>query len=298
MKRNNINKWLVILLTLAVATFMVLPSMLFAMGGDGPSQSECVTAGCGDADYAFKIDGWGDDPPVDPTGTHNTGHGDCTITISDVKTNDDGEYAMFGNLLVQYGGGYMAKGGFDRYTPFKLNPDADFFIIGWPMGLMQASKNPFKKGKNKYHLGDIAKSVLDKNKTQLSKIILTFGEVKRKMESSIWKKGSWDSFGFTMNDLESLFGEHFKISPWAKKNKDMVRSIANTQFTKLLPKQKKILDNIEINLYDLIKFQSGGHKDITNISGFSFIPGKGEGVEWLKTFMVEVANLMKDMKLE
>jgi hypothetical protein len=51
-----------------------------------------------------------------------------------------------GNIIVQYGGGSMMKpGSYDRYTPFKNNPDADFLVIAWPLGLVQASCNPYKK---------------------------------------------------------------------------------------------------------------------------------------------------------
>jgi len=218
--------------------------------------------------------------------------------IEEVFKLGNGEYAMFGNSLVQYGGGYMAKGGFDRYTPFKLNPGCDFFIIGWPMGLVQASKNPFKKGKNPYHLGDIAKKILTKYKSKLSKIVLPFGQLKRSMERDIWKKGSPDSFGFTYEDLEALFGDAVKSSKWAKQNKAIVSSIAGKHFDKLSDKQLDILDNFEINIYDLITRQSGGHKDITNIAGLNLIPGKGEGVKWVKTIMTDLAKEMKDMKLK
>ena len=53
---------------------------------------------------------------------------------------------MVGNIIVQYGGGSMMNpGSYDRYTPFKNNPEADFLVIAWPLGLLQASCNPFKK---------------------------------------------------------------------------------------------------------------------------------------------------------
>ena len=46
-------------------------------------------------------------------------------------------------IIVQYGGGSMIKAGsYDRYTPFENNPDADFLVIAWPLGLLQASCNP------------------------------------------------------------------------------------------------------------------------------------------------------------
>jgi hypothetical protein len=44
------------------------------------------------------------------------------------------------SIIFQYGGGSMFKpGSYDRYTPFRNNPDADFLIMAWPMGLVQAS---------------------------------------------------------------------------------------------------------------------------------------------------------------
>jgi hypothetical protein len=49
--------------------------------------------------------------------------------LSDIKNLKNGESVMIGNILVQYGGGYMSKGGYDRYTPFKNNPEADFLCI-------------------------------------------------------------------------------------------------------------------------------------------------------------------------
>jgi len=52
-------------------------------------------------------------------------------------------------IIVQYGGGSMMKpGSYDRYTPFENNPEADFLVIAWPMGLVQASCNPFKTEEN------------------------------------------------------------------------------------------------------------------------------------------------------
>ncbi len=36
------------------------------------------------------------------------------------------------NIIVQYGGGSMMKpGSYDRYTPFRNNPEADFLVIAW-----------------------------------------------------------------------------------------------------------------------------------------------------------------------
>ena len=79
------------------------------------------------------------------------------------KTKDSDKVYVDDGIIVQYGGGSMFKpGSYDRYTPFKNNPGADFLVIAWPMGLVQASCNPFKgerelKGVN---LGEIAQEVL------------------------------------------------------------------------------------------------------------------------------------------
>ena len=75
-----------------------------------------------------------------------------------------------GNILVQYGGGYMTpQGSYDRYTPFKNNPDADFLVIAWPMGLVQASCNPYKKERalKGVDLGQIKNEVLDEMNPEL-----------------------------------------------------------------------------------------------------------------------------------
>ncbi len=53
-------------------------------------------------------------------------------------------------IISQYGGGSMYQpGSYDRYVPFKNNPEANFICIVWPMGLIQVSCNPFKEKKLK-----------------------------------------------------------------------------------------------------------------------------------------------------
>jgi hypothetical protein len=50
--------------------------------------------------------------------------------LSIVKSLKNGESTMVGNLIVQYGGGYMGKGNtYDRYTPFKIHPEANYYTI-------------------------------------------------------------------------------------------------------------------------------------------------------------------------
>ena len=63
-----------------------------------------------------------------------------------------------GTTVMVYGlsAGAFKPGSYDRYTSFKLYPQADYICTAWPMGLIQVAKNPFKKAVNPYHLADIA----------------------------------------------------------------------------------------------------------------------------------------------
>lgn len=210
---------------------------------------------------------------------------------SDVKNLKNGQNMMIGTTIVQYGGGSMFKG-YDRYTPFKNNPDAHYLLIAWPMGLIQFSKNPFKKATNPHHLGEIAKKLLNKWKSRLSKEI-DLATIKRMFEQDA---DVYTSMGFTFDDLTALYEKDLKGLVGSDRWKDLVRDITNQPFKKLSPKQKDILKKITINLYDIIVAGSGGHKDITNISGFNFY-GKGY-VDLMKEFMVDVAKELKNLRLQ
>ena len=216
-------------------------------------------------------------------------------STEDIFDLGSGEYAMFGNCLVQYGGGVMTKGGYDRYTPFKNNPTAEYIVLAWPLGLVQASKNPFKKGANQFNLGDIAKKILAKYKSKLEQHIVTFDELKRMFEIDIAKKGSKDSFGFGADDLKALFGDAIKGTKFASEHKDLIDRIASKQYGELTDEEKNVLSQVDVDMYQVITRQSGGHKDITNISGINFL-GKGY-LDLLKRIMVDLVEVLKDAKL-
>lgn len=245
---------------------------------NGYKPTEEITAGL--EDYVSKQKAKTQDKGKNPEGLKN---GDSTV---------------WGTTLVQYGGGGMFSG-YDRYTPFKNNPDVDFLIIGWPMGLIQISKNPFKNGKNPAHLGDMAMGILNKKwKSKLSSKNVTLGDVKRIFEMDI--KGNTDALGFTFEDLAALFSKSSikgvdleGEGSWT----ELIKKITNTKFGNLSRKQKELLDRITIPLWDLITAQSGGHRDITNIQGLSFY-GKGYVDEVLKPIMKDFADEMKDKHLE
>lgn len=204
----------------------------------------------------------------------------------------NGQYTRVGNMISQYGGGYMVKG-YDRYTPFKNNDWADYLNIAWPMGLLQVSKNPFKKGSNPHHLGDLMmKKVMPKFKSKFNKEI-SLEYIKMVFERDI---KDMSMMGFQFNDFIGLFEGKIKGLTGSDNWQNMVQDITNKPYKKLSFKQKDILKKVTINLYDLILAQSGGHKDITNVSGINFY-GKGY-VDIMKDMMVEIAKVMKDKSLE
>ena len=175
-------------------------------------------------------------------------------------------------IIVQYGGGStFAPGSYDRYTPFKNNPEADFIVIAWPLGLVQASCNPFKKERELkgVNLGEIAQEVLSKWEGQLKSREIPLSTIKWVSESG--KEFGPESVGFTFKDFVATYGNDFK-SP--QRNKEYMRNIYQTMekpFSDLDEDEKKMLDEVTINAWDLIKANSGGHKCITNISSLNYL---------------------------
>lgn len=217
--------------------------------------------------------------------------------VSDVKNLKNGQSVIIGNTIVQYGGGSMFKG-YDRYTPFKNNPDAQYIVIAWPMGLIQISKNPFIGRDNPHHLGDLAKrEVLGKFKSKMQNKMISMENAKRMFEMDIEKKGIKDAMGFTWKDMMALYEPALKgVAKEGGGYREMQQDIMNKPYSKLSYKQKNILRKIEIPLWDLVLAGSGGHKDITNMSGLNFW-GKGYVDDLMKPMMVAAADAMKDKKL-
>jgi disulfide oxidoreductase YuzD len=178
------------------------------------------------------------------------------------------------NIIFQYGGGSMMKpGSYDRYTPFKNNPEADFLIMAWPMGLVQASCNPFKKERELkgVNLGEIAQEVLSKWEPQLKERTIPLSTIKWVSETS----ATPESVGFTFKDFKALYGDKFTTMEGGEKILDHIHEIMETPFKDLSEEHKEMLDKIGINAWDLIQANSGGHKCITNISGLNYL-GRGK----------------------
>jgi hypothetical protein len=190
--------------------------------------------------------------------------------VKSMQTNPN--VKVLGNIIVQYGGGSMFKpGSYDRYTPFKNNPEADFIVIAWPLGLVQASCNPFKterqlKGVN---LGDIAQEVLSKWEDQLKQREIPLSTIKWISESS--KDFNTESTGFTFKDFVALYGKEFKTMEDGKEKLIHIGEMMEKPFSELPEEHREMLDDINVNAWDFIQANSGGHKCITNISGLNFM---------------------------
>ena len=177
-----------------------------------------------------------------------------------------------GSIIVQYGGGSMIKAGsYDRYTPFKNNPDADFLVIAWPLGLVQASCNPFKPERELkgVHLGEIAQEVLSKWESQLKSKIVPLSTIKWISESS--KEFGEQSVGFTFKDFIALYGERFENMDNGEQILDNLEKLMNIPFKSLTDNEMDVLDKVGVSCWDIIQANSGGHKCITNISGLSYL---------------------------
>jgi hypothetical protein len=172
-------------------------------------------------------------------------------------------------IIFQYGGGNMMKpGSYDRYTPFRTHPDADFMIMAWPLGLLQVSCNPFKKerGLKGVNLGEIAQEVLGKWEGKLKEKNIPLSTIKWISETSVGP----ESVGFTFKDFDALYGERFMFMDGGEDALESIREMMERPFTDLSEEERSKLDKIGVNAWDLIQSMSGGHKCITNISGLNY----------------------------
>jgi hypothetical protein len=188
---------------------------------------------------------------------------------------------VLGNIIVQYGGGNMMKpGSYDRYTPFKNNPEADFIVIAWPLGLVQASCNPFKKTRalKGIDLGEIKDEVLSKWETQLKSKEVPLSTIKWVSETGVKD----NSVGFTFKDFVAIYGKDYRHKDNGRGELTKIGKLMEKPYYDLTKEEIKFLDNVEVNGWDLldrvtlntwqiIKANSGGHKCITNISGLNYL---------------------------
>lgn len=188
-------------------------------------------------------------------------------------------------IIMQYGGGALfAPGSYDRYVPFKNFPDANFFCIVWPMGLIQVSCNPFREKKLKdINLGEIAKEVMSKHKNVLNRILIPLDAIKKEFETSQdWKKmqkeegSDYEGVGFKHSDLIAFYKDCVykkDDNKWNLKDidKDDIKKSMDTLYENMSKEDKDLLNLYRIPVWELITRNSGGHPSITNIQGFGFL---------------------------
>ena len=222
-----------------------------------------------------------------------------------MKISDKVKYDQVTGIISQYGGGPLFKpGAYDRYVPFKNFPDANFLIIAWPLGLLQASCNPFKsertiKGVN---LGEIAQRVISKLEPELKGFYVTIDTLKYFAEKH--KSFDTESVGFTYKDLVAMYGDtsggilglntipegsnpDYTVERW----QTTIKRIMDKPYTSLTDRERKALKLLSISGWDIIQANSGGHKCITNISGMMYF-GKA-GNQFLKQLQLEFEKELK-----
>jgi hypothetical protein len=147
--------------------------------------------------------------------------------------------------------------------------------MAWPLGLVQASCNPFKKERELkgVNLGEIAQEVLGKWEDQLKQRTIPLSTIKWISESS--KDFGPESVGFTFKDFKALYGDKFTTMENGEEVLDHIQEMMEIPFTELPEEHKEMLDKIGVNAWDLIQANSGGHKCITNISGLNYL-GRGK----------------------
>jgi hypothetical protein len=209
------------------------------------------------------------------------------------------EYHEEHKIISQYGGGTLFKpGSYDRYTPFKNYPEANFLCIVWPMGLIQVSCNPFIEKKLKeIDLGEIAKEVLSQHERMLKMFYISLEAIKKEFETSQdWmgmKKAEGEDYegvGFRFSDLESFYKDciyHVEDGKIVQSdiNTDEIKNNMDTVHEKLTDQQKKDLSKHKISAWEIITRNSGGHPSITNLSGWNFL--KYNKPALLKAFKTE-----------
>ncbi len=194
-------------------------------------------------------------------------------------------------IISQYGLGSMKAGSYDRYTPFENFPDADFLVTALPLGIVQASCNPYKKERalKGVDLGKVKDEVLENLSDELKSQKITFGDLKRIGE----QEAEYKSVGFTFKDMMAIYGDRpsFNIDG-GEKLKEILNDVSQKLYRNLSTKQKDLLDRVSVDGLDVIKANSGGHKCITNITGINFLyrDRNGKSMDDIPSELQAIAN--------
>ena len=201
-------------------------------------------------------------------------------------------------IISQYGlGPTMKSGGYDRYTPFINYPDAEFLVTGLPMGMVQASCNPYKKERalKGVDLGEIKNEVLEKFRPELEKQRVTFGTLKRISEMDT----DATSVGFTFKDFLAIYGNSPSLTiNGSERLEKYLDYMSKKLFKSILPEDRKVFNKSSVNGYDVIMANSGGHKCITNISGINYLYSNAKFQEPEQRVRNSYVELLKDIQAE
>ena len=201
-------------------------------------------------------------------------------------------------IISQYTlGPTMKSGGYDRYTPFMNHPDAEFLVTGLPMGMVQASCNPYKKERalKGVDLGQIKNEVLEKFRPELEKQRISFGTLKRISEMDTDKS----SVGFTFKDFLAIYGNSPSLKIYGTEKLEKYLDYMSKKLFKSIPAEdRKVFNKASVNGYDVIMANSGGHKCITNISGINYIYSNAKFQEPEQRVRESYVDLLKDIQAE
>lgn len=201
-------------------------------------------------------------------------------------------------IISQYGlGPTMKSGGYDRYTPFINHPDAEFLVTGLPMGMVQASCNPYKKERalKGVDLGQIKDEVLEKFRPELEKQRVSFATLKRVSEMDT----DQGSVGFTFKDFMAIYGNSPSLKIFGTEKLQKYLDYKSKDLYKSIPfEDRKVFNKASVNGYDVIMANSGGHKCITNISGINYLYTNAKFEDPEKRTRNSYVDLLKDIQDE
>lgn len=211
-------------------------------------------------------------------------------TVDDIKDMTNGQTALIGDVIFQIGGGNMSKtGSYDRYTAFRLYPNAKYFIMLWhTIGMMQVSVNPWGE-KQDIHLGHIVLDDIFKKKyaplLRKRYYDIPLLAIKKLNEKDVTSDNEQEALGFNYEEFSSLFDDVFSKVKLSDKQQYTIEKFMNmkpSEFVAGDDKKKamvaekaiKFLSNFYIPLPDIVEKLSGGHPAITNLTGFNFLDEK------------------------
>jgi len=215
-----------------------------------------------------------------------------------IKSRKEKGVSYEDGIISQYGlGPTMKSGGYDRYTPFINHPDAEFLVTGLPIGMVQASCNPYKKERalKGVDLGQIKNEVLEKFKPELEKQRVTFGTLKRISEMDT----DQTSIGFTFKDFIAIYGNSPSLNiNGTQKLKKYLDYKSQNLFKSIPFEDRKVFNKVSVNGYDVILANSGGHKCITNITGINYLYSNVKFQEPEQRVRNSYIDLLKDIQSE